>query len=185
MIYSSYDFPQWLKFLLVTIASVVKFVGLSAFQVTAIQCGIDLIQGAPSKHLSAFIYWYFCMEYIPPRVLAWATYLLSKYALVTDNAIQLGCCLVCAILLSFVLCVKNCFMSRWLMGNPESNTSLCCQSQSSQHNPYSFIYCVIKFALKHKHPLQQSALTYWEDKICPQGLTWERRNMVDPSHQRK
>ena len=168
MMFSSYyyDFPQWLKILLVAVPSVVQFLGLSAFQVTAIQYGIDLIQGAPGKYLSAFIYWYFCMEFLPPRVLAWVIYLLSKYALVTGSAIQLGCCLLCAVLLSLILYVKNCFLSHWLMGNAESDTShMCCQSQSNQRNPYSLIYHVIKFAVKHKNPLQRSALTYWEAEL--------------------
>ena len=58
-------------------------------------------------------------------------------------------------------------MSRWLVGNPgtPSGTSMCCQNQSSQCNPYTLIYHVIKFAFNHKNPLQRSALTYWEDKL--------------------
>jgi peptide/histidine transporter 3/4 len=168
MMYSLYDFPQWMETLLVAVPSVVQFFGLAAFQVTAIQYGIDLIQGAPSKHLSAFIYWYFCMpEFVIPTVLAWVIYLLSKYALVTDIAIQLGCSLLCSFLLSFVLCVKNLFMSHWLRGNPENDTSLCCwrKSHLAQRNPCSLIYHVLKFAIKHKNPLQRSAFTYWEDKL--------------------
>ena len=169
MMYSSYHFPQQLETLLIAVPSVVQFFGLAAFQVTAIQYGIDLIQGAPSKHLSAFIYWYFCMELMIPTVLAWVIYLLSKYALVTDIAIQLGCSLFCAFLLSFVLCIKNLFMSHWLKGNPENDTFLCCRRQSSlaqrTGNPCSLIYHVLKFAFKHKTPLQRSAFTYWEDKL--------------------
>ena len=83
MMFSSYDFPQWLEILLVAFPSAVQFLGLSVFQVTAVQYGTDLIQGAPSNCLSAFIYWYLCMEYLPPTVLDWVIYLLSKYALVT------------------------------------------------------------------------------------------------------
>ena len=168
MMYSSYHFSQWLETLLIAVPSMVQFLGLAAFQVTAIQYGIDIIQGAPSKHLSAFIYWYFCMEVLTPPVLAWVIYLLSKYALVTDIAIQLGCSLFCAFLLSFVLCVKNLFMSHWLKENPENDTSLCCRRQShhlAQRNPCSLIYHVLKFAFKHKNPLQRSAFTYWEDKL--------------------
>ena len=167
MMYSSYHFPQWLETLLIAVPSVVQFFGLAAFQVTAIQYGIDLFQGAPSKHLSAFIYWYFCMEFTIPTVLAWVIYLLSKYALVTDTAIQLGCSLLSTFLLSFVLCVKNLFMSHWLKENPENDTSLCCQRQSNlaKRNPCSLIYHVLKFAIKHKTPLQRSAFTYWEENL--------------------
>ena len=171
MMYSSYHFPQQLETLLIAVPLVVQFFGLAAFQVTAIQYGIDQIQGAPSKHLSAFIYWYFCMELLTPTVLAWVIDLLSKYALVTDIAIQLGCSLFCAFLLSFILCIKNLYMFHWLRGNPVNNTSdsLCCRRQSSlaQHtgNPCSLVYHVLKFSFKHKNPLQRSAFTYWEDKL--------------------
>jgi hypothetical protein len=167
MMYSLYEFPQWVQTLLIAVPSVVQFFGLAAFQVTAIQYGIDLIQGAPSKHLSAFIYWYFCMEFMAPRVLAWIIYPLSKYAFVTDIAIQLGCSLLCAFLLSFILCIKNLFMSHWLTGNLEYDTAPCCWriSHLAQRNPCSLIFYVLKFAIKHKNPLQRSAFTYWEDKL--------------------
>jgi peptide/histidine transporter 3/4 len=57
-------------------------------------------------------------------------------------------------------------MSTWFMGDPESGTA--CTNigyRPYERNPYSLIYHVIKFALRHKHPLQRSALTYWEDKL--------------------
>ena len=58
-------------------------------------------------------------------------------------------------------------MSNWFLGDPERGTA--CMSNEGQpqykQNHYYLIYFVIKFALKHKYPLQRSALTYWEDKI--------------------
>ena len=54
----AYDFPQWMKVFLVAVPSVIQLIGLSAFQVTAVQFGIDQIQGGPSKYLTAFIFWY-------------------------------------------------------------------------------------------------------------------------------
>ena len=140
-----------------------QFIGLSAFQVTAVQFGIDQIQEAPSKHLSAFIYWYFCMEVLPKKMLRLVVNLLSKYALVTEFAIHLGCCLLCVVLLSFVICVKSCSVYNWFLGDAERTCTN--GSQSDKANPYSLVYRVIKFALEHKYPLQRSALTFWEDKI--------------------
>ena len=159
----AYDFPQWLEILLITVPSVVQFIGLSAFQVTAVQFGIDQIQGAPSKHLSAFIYWYFCMEVLPKKMLRLVVNLLSEYALVTEFAIHLGCCLLCVILLSFVICAKSCFIYNWFLGDAEGTRTN--GIQSGKANPYSLVYRVVKFALEHKCPLQRSALTFWEDKI--------------------
>ena len=116
-------FPQWLEILLVAVPSTVQFTGLSAFQVTAVQFRIDQIQGAPSKHLSAFVYWYFCIELVPKSVLLFIIKLLSNYVHAIDLGIRLGCCLFCVVLLSFSLCVKSYFMSSWFLGDPESGTA--------------------------------------------------------------
>ena len=131
----AYDFPLRLEILFVAFPSVVQLIGLSAFQVTAIQFGVDQLQEAPSEHLSAFIYWYFCMELLPQRVLTWATYLLSNYAFVTESAIQLGCCLLCVALLSFVLCGKSCFMS-----DLERGTTCTCNRNQSNKQILTFLF---------------------------------------------
>ena len=165
----AYDFPQWLEVFLVAVPSSIQLIGLSAFQVTAVQFGIDQIQGAPSKHLTAFIFWYFCMELVPNSMLHFTTTVLSSYVHIIDVelGIRLGSCLFCVVLLSFILCVKSCFMSNWFMGDPEGGTACTNKGNRSyyEQNPYSLVYHVIKFALKHKYPLQRSALTYWEDKL--------------------
>ena len=162
-----YDLPQWLGNLIVVVPLVVQVLGFSAFQITAVQFGTDQLLGAPSEQLTAFIFWYFCMEQIPRIALHWVFYLLSNF--VTDfSQIQLGCCLFCVILLSFIICAKSCFMTNWFsLGDLPRGTTCMCRNRSAdhKHNPYSLVYRTIKFALKHEHPLQRSALTYWEDEI--------------------
>ncbi len=32
-------------------------------------------------------------------------------------------------------------------------------------NPYKFLYCVIKFTVKHKKPIKRSAFTYCDEEI--------------------
>ena len=160
------DVPHWSESVIVVVPLVALVFGHSAFQITAIQFGTDQLQGAPSDELTAFIFWYFCMEQLPRMVLQWSLYLLSQF--VTDFAqIQLGCCLLCVVLLSFIICAKSCFMTNWfLLGRDTTGTCMCKNRLADhEHNPYSLVYQTIKFALKHKHPLQRSALTYWEDKI--------------------
>ena len=164
-----YNLPlsQWLGILVMVVPFVVQLFGLSMFQITAIQFGIDQLQGAPSEQLTAFIFWYFCMEQIPQMVLHWVMYLLSNF--VTDfSQIQLGCCLFCVLLLSLIICAKSCFMTNWFILGDLQRDTRCMHgnlSADNKYNPYSLVYHVIKFALKHKRPLQRSALTYWEDKI--------------------
>ena len=164
-----YNLPQseWLGILVMVVPFVVQLFGLSMFQITAIQFGIDQLQGAPSEQLTAFIFWYFCMERIPQMVLHWVMYLLSNFVTII-SLIQMGCCLFCVLLLSLIICAKSCFMTNWfILGDLQRGRTCVCRNQSGDHkyNPYSLVYHVIKFALKHKHPLQRSALTYWEDEI--------------------
>ena len=56
-------------------------------------------------------------------------------------------------------------MSQLFSRDPEGGTSHSFTCALKKSNPYSLIFHVLKFACKHKHPIQRSALTYWEDKI--------------------
>ena len=53
-----YQIDEWVQSLLFLILRVVQLLGLSSFQVVAIQFGTDQLQGAPSDHLSTFVFWY-------------------------------------------------------------------------------------------------------------------------------
>ena len=56
---------QWLDNLIVLVPLVAQVLGFSAFQITAVQFGTDLLVGVPSVQLTAFIFWFFCIEQIP------------------------------------------------------------------------------------------------------------------------
>ena len=134
------------------------------FQVTAIQFGTDQLQGASSEQLSMFIFWYFNMELLPRMGLQWVLYLLS-YFMINIAQFQLGCSLFCMLLLSVMLCMKSCFMYNWFSGELKKTTLCTCTTGSGTLNPYALVYRTLRFALTHNHPVQRSALTYWEDKI--------------------
>ena len=57
-----YDIAQWIQSLLFLTLIIFYMLGLSSFQVVSIQFGTDQLQGAPSDHLSAFIFWYLMTE---------------------------------------------------------------------------------------------------------------------------
>ena len=118
--------------------------GQSSFQVVAIQFGIDQLQGAPSDHLSAFIFWYFMAEMIPELILQLVVYSLL-FIEIKPARIYLGSNLFTAIFVLLVLSLKNC--------------------RSVNSTPYHLVYHVLKFAKQHRSPIQRSALTYWEDAI--------------------
>lgn len=162
----TYTLPEWFQTLL---PSMTFILALSMFQVTAVQFGTDQLQGASSNQLSMFIYWFFCIN-IMHRIIIKIAQLLFRYLpsnIVTNaDKIQVGYYFLCSFILSVVLCTKSCFMSNWFHGEIErGKPCTMCTKRLGQHNPYALIYHVLKFALKNKHPVQRSALTYWEDKI--------------------
>ena len=55
----------------------IAMLGLSSFQVVAIQFGIDQLQRASSQILSAFIFWYFMTEILLGMMIGWSFYLSS------------------------------------------------------------------------------------------------------------
>ena len=59
------------------ILSVIEILGLSSFQVVAIQFGTDQLQGAPSQLLSAFVFWYFMTEILLVALTKWISFFLS------------------------------------------------------------------------------------------------------------
>ena len=148
---SEYQFPEWLHILLVLVPSVAGLLGFAAFQVTAVQFGTDQLQGAPSDHLSAFIFWYFMMEMLTKVTLLWIVYLLP-YSVSNYGHIQLGLNSISVLFLSIVLCLKSCFMSNWFSTetfNPGGD-------EPGNSNPYRLVYRVLRFAQKHDHPVPVS-----------------------------
>ena len=56
-------------------------------------------------------------------------------------------------------------MYKWFSGELKKTTLCTCRTGSGTPNPYALVYRTLRFALTHNHPVQRSALTYWEDKI--------------------
>ena len=138
---------------LVIILTIVEQVGFSTFQVTAIQFGTDQLQDAPRDQLSSFIFWYICVEQVATPIVEWVNFSLYLPKTITELLWALtGWCMIVASLLTLVLVVKNCFMTRWFVREPGTP------------NPYRLVYHVVKFAWKHKHPVQRSALSDQEEK---------------------
>ena len=165
-----YQTHELVQSLLSLILSVMELLGLSSFQVVALQFGTDQLQGAPSDHLSAFIFWYIVAEMLSSMVFQWTQYLiinLSSFGQVKVMMIIHLCWnLFSAAFVSVMLSIKSCFMINcFSTGERIPNDTQSRDTMSGNSNPYHRIYCVLKYAKKHKYPVQRSALTYWEDKI--------------------
>ena len=159
-----FDFPEWVQVALVFVPFMVYSLGLATFQVVAIQFGTSHLHGAPSDQITVFIFWYFSIEIVSRMMIQWISYLLSHFN-TEQPKIQLGFCFLCTFVISLLLCMKSLFMSQLFSRDPERETSHSFTCALDKTNPYSLIFHVLKFACKHKHPIQRSALTYWEDKI--------------------
>ena len=121
--------------------------GLAGFHANVIPFGLDQMPSASAKEISAFIHWYYWTRAIGTGVvitiLSCTT--LDKYIVLTQSLIELVCTTV-ALELFYHL-------KEWMIIEPQSE------------NPFRTVYGVLRFAAKHKNPLNRSALTYWEQKL--------------------
>ena len=134
--------------------SMFTVVGGCACGATALPLGLDQMPGASSSNTTSYIAWSVCSLFISGIVTEFSnllkTYCLdkhmqSRYYLVSPFFYTL--CMGIVLLLDFLLSPK------WLIIEPKSPQSL------------KNIYRVLKFAFKHKAPLNRSALTYWEEGV--------------------
>ena len=136
-----------------TAAVLVAYLGASACIVTALQLGLDQMPDASSDNIISFIKWFifsiifgvWISEIILNSTISCAFVHpyneLVFFSLYPVFAMSILCCSI------FLLAPK------WLIIEPKSPQSL------------KIIYQVLKFAAKHKAPLNRSALTYWEEDI--------------------
>ena len=136
--------------LLITILQSVQLVGTGIFQANALQFGIDQLQDASSEQYSSFMYWYIWFQEISSELYKWVDYGASSIASSYTPLIML---LLVITLLSILLCTIPCFTSQWDFKAPVMHS-----------NPYTLMYQVLCFTMKHKHAMNRSAFTYWEDQ---------------------
>ena len=115
--------------------------------ITSLQLGLDQMPDASSSNITSFIAWFvFSLSFG-----SWLNDALSSTCLLHDN-IQIHT-LIPAASIGSALLIDFIFAKKWLIFEPKTPQSL------------KTIYKVLKFAAKHKAPLNRSALTYWEEDI--------------------
>ena len=132
--------------------------------VTALPLGLDQMPDASSTSITSYIAWFVCILFFGgflSRVLSY--FIINDISesifpvLAFKNDIKGNIYLVLALISALcfgILLVSNFLLSpKWLIIEPKS-----AQSQKT-------IFRVLKFAAKHKAPLNRSALTYWENDI--------------------
>ena len=132
-------------------------VGFSAFAANVIQFGIDQLQDLPARDSFLFIHWFLMVMYIGISIgkLAWSAVTIYSLGVLVIGAVLFGLPLLFFLVaLPISLCISK---RRWFI------------IDSGVGNPYREVAQVVRFARRHKIPIQRSAFTYWEDNI-PTGL---------------
>ena len=152
-------------FLLLGIILVCGISGFGMYEANAIQFGMDQMLEASSRKLSSFIHWYYWSLHLGPLM---TFYILLALLVYMQQR--------CTINLQYPL--QNNILFGWIILPPSIIQSiliilgLCIIRKSKnvyinpvQSSPFKLIINVIKFAWKHKYPVNRSAFTYWENDI--------------------
>ena len=129
-------------------------VGTCACLATALPLGLDQMPDASSSSITSCIAWFVCSMFIAV-FLGQVSNLFRRFC--PNESFHQNLSLIWALFL--VVCMTMVLISnflckpKWLIIEPKSTQSL------------KTIYRVLKFAAKHKAPLNRSAFTYWEEDI--------------------
>ena len=137
----------------ITAAVLVAYLGVSACAVTALQLGLDQMPDASSDNIISFIKWFIFSALFG----VWISDIIFKItvscAFIDPDNEFIIFSLYPMLAMSILCCSLFLLAPKWLIIEPNSPQSL------------KIIYQVLKFAAKHKAPLNRSALTYWEEDI--------------------
>ena len=136
------------------LASSLFAVGACACIITALPLGLDQMPDASSSSIASYIAWSVCAVYFGITFgNSFNLYINKSMDETMKNRYLLLWALFLTICMSVILFSKFLFSPKWLIIEPKSPQTL------------KTIYQVLKFAAKHKAPLNRSAFTYWEKDI--------------------
>ena len=151
-----FNCPQDLIITMIIVTNCIGYIGYGSCIVTLLQLGLDQMPEASSANITSYIAWYVFsiyaglwlldgLDFIPLACLGLHHSTFSEYVLVRS--------LLPVLCMVIVLCSDFLLSPKWLIIEPKSPQTL------------KNIYLVLKFAKKHKAPVNRSALTYWEEDI--------------------
>ena len=151
IIWKSNHVINWIQFCL---ASSFYVVGASACIATALPLGLDQMPDASASNITSYIAWFVGTFFIGLFFVEGMNILVINCV---DKTIKLSYYVIWSLVLvacmSVVLSSNFLLSPKWLIIEPKSPQSL------------KIIFQVLKFAAKHKAPLNRSAFTYWEEDI--------------------
>ena len=134
------------------ISCLIGLIGIAACLVTALQLGLDQMPDASADNITSFIAWFIFSIFTGFWM---STTLLTGIdpCVRQIDYIWIISCLMPPVCMAIVCCSMFTLAPRYLIVEPKSPNSL------------KIIYQVLKFATKHKAPLNCCAFTYWEEDI--------------------
>ena len=131
-------------------------IGTASCIVTSLQLGLDQMPNASAANITSFISWFVCCFFTGLWVGDASYHLLSNFfdpmSSSYNSFIQIFS-LFPVLCMAIVLCTDFFLSPKLLIMEPKSPQSL------------KLVFRVLKFAAKHKAPVNRSALTYWEEDI--------------------
>ena len=148
-------FDSLAKYVLSSAAFVLITFGSAGFFANVLAYGMEQMSGAPSMALRSYINWFNWASTLGYNLVSYVQLdiIPTNYS---EQYIVLSMILMVANSLTAVLCIDSHVHEKFV--NPRL-----------LRNPYQTILGVLRFAWKHKVPLQRSALTFWEEDL-PQRL---------------
>ncbi len=144
------DSQQILSYSGFLIAAVVSFVGFGLFLGNSVPFGLDQMPDASGEQIKAFIHWY-TFSVLTGLYIAGPGPAFIMCTKLDSSDIDLILSLISVVLPSVTLC-SSFLLRGWLTIEPEGI------------NPVKNVCRVLKFAVKHKDPVNRSAFTYCEDE---------------------
>ena len=167
------------------VSATMAMLGRGLFQANAIQFGCSQMLEASSEQLSGFIHWYYWSSQIGSILIYYTSTAVSLIYDKTNDVLQsnvtnmnytgeevreeeeereinelvkgfyyVTVCVGVVQCVTTLIGIVTLHISKKYL-NIEHNT---------KHNPIGTVYRVLKYACRHKYPVNRSAFTYWEDK---------------------
>ena len=135
-----------------TITKCLKYAGSATVLVSSIQLGLDQMPYASAANMTSFIAWFAFSLYTGMWINKATSDILIPTACL-DQRYSTIWYIFPVLCMTIVLCSDIFLTPKWLIIEPNTPQS------------FTIIFNVIRFAKKHKAPVQRSALTYWEEDI--------------------
>ena len=138
-----------------TITSLLQFVGMATCLITALQLGLDQMPDASADNITSFIAWCVCSIFAGLWMTSTLLNTIERCISISsgDDLFEIAQYVKAPVCITIVCCTVFVFTPRCLVVELKSSKAL------------KTIYQVLKFAAKHKAPLNRSAFTFWEEKI--------------------